>query len=88
MGLMDKVKEQAATATAAAKDAAHKGQAKLDELQAKRVADALLRDLGAAVYSQQAGRGTPGSQEEIDRRIAALKEHEAANGPIDLDRQG
>jgi hypothetical protein len=87
VGLMDKVKEQAATATAAAKDAAQKGHAKLDELQAKRVADALLRDLGAAVYSQQPGHGTPSSQDEIDRRIAALKEHEAANGPIDLGRQ-
>lgn len=88
MGLMDRVKEQAATATAAAKDAAQKGHAKLDELQAKRVADALLRDLGAAVYSQQAGHGTPSSQDDVDQLIAALKEHEEANGPIDLDRKG
>lgn len=84
MGLLDKVKEQAATATAAAKDAAQKGQAKVEELQAKRASDSLLRDLGAAVYSQHAGHGTPQSQEEVDRLITALREHEAANGPIDL----
>lgn len=84
MGLLDKVKEQAATATAVAKDAAQKGQAKVEELQAKRVADGLLRDLGAAVYSQHAGHGTPRPQAEVDRLIAALREHEAANGPIDL----
>ena len=84
MGLMDKVKEQAATATAAAKDAAQKGQAKVEGLQAKRAADSLLRDLGAAVYSQHAGHGTPQPQEEVNRLVAALQEHEAANGPIDL----
>lgn len=84
MGLLDRVKEQAATAGAAAKDAAQKGQAKIDEMQAKRAADALLRDLGAAVYSQHAGHGSPASQADVDRLVAALKEHEAAHGPIDL----
>jgi hypothetical protein len=84
VGLLDKVKEQAATATAVAKDAAQKGQAKVEELQAKRVADGLLRDLGAAVYSQHAGHGAAQPQAEVDRLIAALREHEAANGPIDL----
>lgn len=88
MGLMDRVKEQAATATAAAKDAAQKGQAKLDEMQAKRVADGLLHDLGAAVYSQQSGHGTPSSQDDVDRLITALKDHEEANGPIDLTQKG
>ena len=58
MGFLDRVKEQAAIATAAAKDAAQKGQAKLDDLQAKRAGDALLRDLGAAIYAQKTGRST------------------------------
>lgn len=88
VGLMDKMKEQAATATAVAKDAAQKGQAKLDGMQAKRVADGLLRELGAAVYSQQPGHGTPSSQDDVDRLIAALKDHEDANGPIDLTQKG
>ena len=46
MGLLDKVKQTAATATEAAKEAAAKGQAKYDEVQAKKAADGLLRDLG------------------------------------------
>ena len=39
MGLLDKVKAQATAATEMAKDAAAKGQAKLDEAQAKKAAD-------------------------------------------------
>ena len=88
MGLLDKVKAQATAATAVAKDAAQKGQAKLDEVQAKRVADGLLHDLGAAVYAEQSGHGTASAKDDVDRLIAALKDHEAANGPIDLTRKG
>lgn len=84
MGLLDRVKEQAVTASAAAKDAAQKGQAKLDELQAKRAADGLLRDLGAAHYAQESGRGTAQTEATIERLTKALQDHEAANGPIDL----
>jgi hypothetical protein len=88
MGLMDKVKAQAATATAtataAAKDAAQKGQAKLDEIQAKRAADQMLRDLGAAYYAQESGRGTTTTSANLTRLVGALKDHEAANGPIEL----
>ena len=84
MGILDKVKEQAATASAVAKDAAQKGQAKLDDIQAKKAADGMLRDLGAAVYAQQTGRGTDRSAAEVDRLVAALRAHEDAHGPIDL----
>jgi hypothetical protein len=84
MGLLDKVKESAAQATALAKDAAQKGQAKLDEVQAKRAADALLRDLGAAAYAEKNGRGGPTTSADIDRILAQLEEHERQHGPIDL----
>jgi hypothetical protein len=84
MGFLDKVKEQAAVATAVAKDAAQKGQAKLDTIQAKRAADAILRDLGVAVYAQQTGRGTAETQADIERLTGALHAHEEANGPIAL----
>lgn len=84
MGLLDRVKEQAATATAAARDAAQKGQAKLDAVQAKRAADAILRDLGAAVYAQQSGRATASTPADIERLCGALRDHEAAHGPLDL----
>lgn len=85
MGFMDKVKEQAATATAVAKDAAQKGQAKLDEMQAKRAADGLLRDLGAVAYAEQTGRASASAEADAQRLVAALQAHEAANGPIDLN---
>lgn len=87
MGLLDKVKAQAATATAvardAAKDAAQKGQAKLDSIQVKRAADALLRDLGAAVYAQRAGR-REGADVDVERLVSSLRAYETEHGPIDL----
>jgi hypothetical protein len=84
MGFLDKVKEGAAQATAVAKDAANKGQAKLNDLQAKRAADSLLRDLGAAAYAEKTGRGAADNSAEIDRILGALEQHERDNGPIDL----
>jgi hypothetical protein len=84
MGLLDKVKTQAASATAMAKDAAQKGQAKVDAIQAKRAADVLLRNLGAVVYAQRTGRGAAGSEADADRIVASLRSHEAEHGPIDL----
>jgi hypothetical protein len=84
MGFLDRVKEQAAVATAAAKDAAQKGQAKLDDLQSKRAGDALLRDLGAAFYAQKTGRSTPTSDADIERLVGALRDHEASHGTLSL----
>jgi len=85
MGLMDKVKEQAAAATAAAKDAAAKGQSKLDEMQAKKAADAMLRDLGALSYGSVSNRESASAEDDAARIVAALQAHEAQNGPISLD---
>jgi hypothetical protein len=84
MGLLDKVKEQAATATAAAKDAAHKGQSKLEDIQANRSADGIFRDLGVTAYAVQTSRGTDRSAADIDRLCEALQAHEAAHGPLNL----
>ena len=92
MGLLDKVKSQAvtasATASAMAKDAAQKGQAKLDALQAKRTADALLHDLGAVVYAQRTGRGSSTSDADASRLVETLSAHEREHGPIDLGPSG
>ena len=85
MGFLDKVKEQAAVAGAAAKDAAQKGQAKLDDLQAKRAADAMLRDLGTVVFAQHTGRGTDATEGDKARLLAALDSHEEAHGPLALN---
>jgi len=84
MGLLDKVKATAATATEAAKDAAAKGQAKMNEAQAKKAADGMLRDLGAAYYASQTGRSTPTTEADIERLVAALQAHEAEHGAITL----
>lgn len=88
MGLVDKVKTQAVTATGtarrAAKDAAQKGQTKLDAMQARRAADALLHDLGAAVYAQRAGRAPEGSDADVERLVESLRTFEEEHGPVDL----
>jgi len=84
MGLLDKVKATAATATEAAKDAAAKGQAKYDEAQAKKAADGMLRDLGAAFYATKTGRSTPATDADIERLVAALEDHESTHGQITL----
>jgi hypothetical protein len=84
MGFLDKVKEGAAQASSAAKDAAQKGQAKLDAMQAKKAAEGLLRDLGAAAYAEKTGRAPANHSAEIDRILAALEQHEQENGQIDL----
>jgi hypothetical protein len=84
MGLLDKVKAQASAATAVAKDAAQKGQAKLDEVQAKKSADGMLRDLGAAFYATKTGRATPSTDSDIDRLVAALQTHESEHGALTL----
>jgi len=84
MGLLDKVKATAEAATEAAKDAAAKGQAKFDEVQAKKGADVMLRDLGAAIYATKTGRATPATDGEVERLVAALQAHEATHGPLTL----
>ncbi|HWF15851.1 MAG TPA: hypothetical protein VG244_06685 [Acidimicrobiales bacterium] len=84
MGLLDKVKAQATAATEMAKDAAAKGQAKLDEAQSKKVAEGMLRDLGAAFYATKMGRATPSTDADVDRLVAALQEHESEHGPVTL----
>lgn len=84
MGLLDKVRAQATAATELAKDAAQKGQAKLDEVQSKKGADGMLRDLGAAFYATKTGRATPTTDADIDRLVAALQTHESEHGTLTL----
>ncbi|HWE66614.1 MAG TPA: hypothetical protein VG298_08210 [Acidimicrobiales bacterium] len=84
MGLLDKVRAQATAATELAKDAAQKGQAKLDEVQSKKGADGMLRDLGAAFYATKTGRSTPTTEADITRLVAALGAHETQHGSLTL----
>ncbi len=86
MGLMDRVKGQAtaapSAAAAAAKEAAQKGQAKGDELQARRAADGVLRELGLVVYLTQVDRAPASAESDIAGHVATLKEYEAEHGPL------
>src|SRR5688500_3308618 len=83
MGRMDKVKAQASQAAAKAQEGVKKGQAKLDDAQAGKRADALLRDLGAQVFAQRSGRGDAQTEAEVERLLGELRDHEANTKPID-----
>jgi len=81
MGLIDKMKAQAEQAVAKAQQGMAQGQAKLDKIQAKRHADTLLRNLGAAVYAEHRQNGT--NQAVLDA-LGAIDTFVAEQGPIDL----
>ncbi len=80
MGLMDKVKAQATQLAQKSQEAAAQGKARLDQVQANRRGDALLRDLGAVVYAERTGRGGTDSQAKIDKLIETISAHEKENG--------
>ncbi len=79
MGFMDKAREAAQQATAKAQQGLTQGQHKLDEVQASRAADALLRDVGAAFYAEQRSGG---SHEAVVVALGAVDAHVAAHGPL------
>jgi len=85
MGFMDKLSQQAEQAMAKAKEGLAQGQAKVDQLQAKRHADALLRDLGAAYYAQARQAGSP---DAVTAAMAALDAYSASGAPIDTTQGG
>ncbi|WP_369199578.1 hypothetical protein [Streptomyces sp. PU-14G] len=69
-GFLDRAKEQAQRGLA-------QGKEKMEEVQAQRTGNDLLRRLGAAYYAEQ--RGT-GSAQEVQQALAAVQEHIAQNG--------
>ncbi len=84
MGFLDKVKEQATAAAAATKEAAAKGKSQLDDLQAKKAADAMLRDLGVLSYGSVTGRESATSEADATRLVEALQAHETEHGQLSL----
>jgi len=80
MGLMDKVKAQATVIAQKTQETARDGKVKFDQAQAKRRSDILLRNLGALVYAERTGRGTPDTQADIDRLVTDIKAHESEHG--------
>jgi hypothetical protein len=80
MGLMDKVKAQASQLAQQAQDTAREGKARLDQAQANKHADGLMRNLGALVYAERTSRGTPETEGQINKLIGEISAHEAEHG--------
>jgi hypothetical protein len=80
MGLMDKVKAQATQLAQKTQEAAQEGKARIDQAQANRRGDMLLRQLGAAVFAERTGRGSADTQATIDQLVSAISAHEQENG--------
>jgi len=77
---MDRVKAQAAQLAQQAQEAAQEGRARIDQVQAIRRGDALLRQLGVAVLAERTGRGNADSQARIDQLITEISAYERDNG--------
>jgi hypothetical protein len=85
MGFLDKVKAQASELAKQGQELAKQGQDKLDEHQAKKEADRMLRDLGAWYYATETARDDGNGPTEMARLVAALDAHEAEHGPLGED---
>jgi hypothetical protein len=80
MGLMDRVRAQATQIAQQAQEAAQEGKARLDQAQAGRRGDMLLRQLGALVFAERTGRGTADSEARIEQLISEISAYESQNG--------
>ncbi len=80
MGLIDRVKAQATQLAQQAQEAAQDGKARLDQAQAGRRGDIMLRQLGALVYAERTGRGTADGQARVDQLISDISAHESQHG--------
>jgi hypothetical protein len=69
-GFLDRAKEQAQRGLS-------QGREKVEEVQAQRAGNDLLRKLGAAYYAEQRGSGSAG---EVQRALGALEQHIAQHG--------
>jgi len=82
MGFMEKAKAQAKVAGDLAKEAAKKGQAKVDEVQAKVEAEGIFKELGRASWLESSGRSTPETAAQIEAATEKLAAWEAEHGEI------
>ncbi|GAA0588056.1 hypothetical protein [Streptomyces crystallinus] len=69
-GFLDRAKEQAQSAL-------NQGKQKVDEVQAQRAGNDLLKQLGAAYYAE---RHSSGSAAATQQALSALEAHIAAHG--------
>jgi hypothetical protein len=85
MTLLDKANVAAEKAAAAGKQGMQQGQAKIDAIQTKRKADALLRELGAAYYAELRHGG---GHDAVESVVQALEAHEKEHGAVDSEPDG
>jgi hypothetical protein len=85
MAFLDKAKQVAQQALDEAKKGVDAGQAKLDEVQAKREAERLLAALGAAFYAEQRADG---SRNDVDAALLSVDRHVSVNGTIGFPTNG
>jgi hypothetical protein len=85
MTLLDKAKVAAEKAAARGKQGVQQGQAKIDAIQTKRKADALLRELGAAYYAELRHGG---NHDAVTLVVDALDAHEKEHGAVDAEPAG
>lgn len=84
MGFMDKMKQQATGLAAKAQEGVKSGQAKVGGAEANKKSEALLRDLGAAVYAQRKGTAGQENDAEIERIVGELRVLETEQAaPVD-----
>ncbi|MFD9796998.1 hypothetical protein ACFWXK_39330 [Streptomyces sp. NPDC059070] len=69
-GFLDRAKEQAQSAL-------NQGKQKVDEVQAQRAGNDLLKKLGAAYYAERRGAGGPDATQQA---LTALEAHIATHG--------
>ena len=84
MGILDKARTQAQQIAHKAQEGAKGAQDKLEEVQAKKRADALLRELGAWHHAQHEARDQGRAPGEIARLHGALRAHETEHGALPL----
>jgi len=77
MGLMDKAKQQATKLAEKSREAGEAARQKVGEVQEKRRADSLYRDLGEVVYAERTGKASGETAAEIERLISELRQLEA-----------
>jgi hypothetical protein len=77
---MDRVRAQATQIAQQAQEAAQEGKARIDQAQAGRRGDMLLRQLGALVFAERTGRGTADSEARIEQLISDISAYESQNG--------
>jgi hypothetical protein len=87
VGFMDKVKAQATVLADKAQTGVQQGQTKIQEMQAGKQVDHLLRELGAYVFLSERDRAQPDSEAKVAGIMGELDGLEQAGTPVTITAQ-